>query len=344
MIKKKEKSGHPDLGQERKEPKSSNPKRILIILFWTILIGSIIFAVYTHLTVVDTRTYIEREIVETHIVDTSGIESFLLNFAQVYHTWPADREGQAARHDRLQEFMTDRLRQLNADMVRTDTNSSATMHMLQIWNIDQVNDYTFDVRYSIQQLVQVKTITLVDEVLQEQVDGGYYDGYITVETVVQHEVEDIAEHWVQSFFTTTIHRSADDGSMVITRSPTITTAPERSTYVPPLMVDGVDRETRAVLLEFLQGFFALYPTATESTMQSFVRNNAMIPLNKEHTFIDITESAFIPDGDHIIAHVIIQFYDPRTFSHVFAQYDLVLAYEGSWVIIQNLNDREVCTQ
>jgi len=324
------------LKKQKEKQRTIPAKRISIICLWILLISSIAFGVYNNFTATDVRTYVEREIVEVRVVDTSSIESFVFNFAKVYHAWPTDSQDRAARQDRLQEFMTDDLHRLNLNMLRSETEASSLLQEFQIWNLDQIDDYTFEMRYSVHQLIRSSATVSVDEIVRERVHDYHSDEYVYVDHTVTREEVSYSEESVLSFFQTTIHMD-EDGNMVIIRSPTITHGVERSNFTPQIPTSGIsDIEIRAEALTFLEGFFALYPTATESTLASFVRDDALPVLNTDHEFVDIVASTFIADGDQVIAHVSVQFYDPRTFSNSFAQYELVLERGDNWMIVENL--------
>lgn len=305
-------------------------------LLWIVLIGSIAFGVFNNFTAVDTRTYIERELVELRMVDTNGIESFIFNFAKVYHAWPSDSAERTGRYDRLGEFMPEELHRLNLNMLRSDVVSSANLLEFQIWDIAQLGNYNFKVYYSVHQLIRISSIVLVEDVIQESVEN-YYGELVYVENVVQREEEQGEYTAVLSFFVLTVHVD-DSGDMVITRNPTVAPAVGRSGYIPPIRIDDgmLDGTIRNEVQQFLHDFFAFYPTAGESALTAFVRNDALPALSVEYEFIDIVSNALMPDGDRVIAYVTVQFYDPRTFSNVFSQFELVLEHEGSWVIVENL--------
>ena len=323
-------------GLQKQKTVNLNVRRMPVVVLWALLIGSIAFGVYNNFTAVDTRTYIERELVETHLMDTSSIESFAFNFAKVYHAWPSDNAERIARHDRLRAFLTDELHMLNLNMIRVDVSSSAGLQEFQIWNIVQLDEHNFKVRYSVHQLIRASTIEYVEDVIHERVEG--YDGeYHYVEVVIQREEEQYTEESVLSFFVITVHMD-DAGNMVITQNPTVTHGVGRSDYTPPIRTDSgmVDGVVRAEVLQFLQDFFALYPGASESTLASFVRDGALTPLEVEYEFVDIVSAALVPDGERVVAYVTVRFYDPRTFAYALSQFGLVLERGDSWVIVGSL--------
>ena len=324
------------IGLQKQKTVHLNVRRIPVILLWTLLIGSIAFGVWNNFTAVDTRTYVVRELVETHLMDTSSIESFAFNFAKIYHAWPSDHAERAVRHERLRAFLTDELHMLNLNMLRSDVAGSAVLQAFQIWNMEQLDEHNFKVRYSVHQLIRAATVAYVEDVIHERVEG--YDGaYHYVEVVIQREEERYTEESVRSFFVVTVHMD-DAGNMVITRNPTVTQGVGRSDYVPPIRADSgmVDGVVRAEVLQFLQDFFVLYPGASESTLASFVRDGALTPLEVEYEFVDIVSAALVPDGERVIAYITVRFYDPRTFAYTMSQFGLVLERGDSWVIVGSL--------
>ena len=69
----------------------------------------------------------------------------------------------------------------------------------------------------------------------------------------------------------------DNGDMVITQNPTISSIPIKSSYEPTMkQSDGtVDAATISEVNEFLETFFKLYPTATEKELAYYVSGNVL---------------------------------------------------------------------
>ena len=183
-------------------------KRIIIITLWLLLTTSLAFAVYTHLTVTDTHTIIERETVEVQIVDTNHIESFVTSFAQVYYSWSEGTEQSAARSEALRNFLTDDLLQLNQSFAR-DMDASSTVQDVQIWNVERLDDRNFQVLFSVERLIRAIVVDYEEDTIWEP-----------WEQVVQREVLRHLDDVVRSYYTVIVHVD-DAGNAVITHNPNI---------------------------------------------------------------------------------------------------------------------------
>lgn len=126
---------------------------------------------------------------------------------------------------------------LNAETVRADIPTSSSVNDVLIWKVSQSGDNEYSVVYEVDQ----------------QITEG--DQSRTV-----HET-----------YTVTVHVDAD-GDMVIVRNPTLVPAVHKSDYSPATTETdaSVDAETTADATEFLETFFALYPTATEKELSYYV--------------------------------------------------------------------------
>lgn len=230
IFKKKDKELKPK--KERHVPvmKIGTHKKTVIAL-WLVMIASVSFGVYKNFTAIDMHTVHEKEVIEQRIVDTNKIENFVKAFAKSYYSWSNTQESIDARTAAINNYLTKSLQDLNVDTVRVDIPTSSTVTDVKIWNIEQTGTDDFTVVYSVDQ-----TVT----------EGEQSIGYTSAYMVVVH---------VDS-----------DGNMVITQNPTISSIPTKSSYEPKAKEsDGtVDAATTEEVTEFLETFFKLYPTATET--------------------------------------------------------------------------------
>lgn len=120
QIERKEKSQKPKKQKKTPKIKVGTHKKLTIIL-WVLLIGSVSFGIYKNFTAIDMHTIHEKEVIETKVVDTNRIESFVKSFASDYYSWQHSQESMENRNERLKEYFTEELQQLNTDMVRADT-------------------------------------------------------------------------------------------------------------------------------------------------------------------------------------------------------------------------------
>lgn len=59
--------------------KTVGPRKKSVVFLWIVLFGSLAFGIYKNFTAIDQHTVLEREIIETQMIDTSAIESFTKN-------------------------------------------------------------------------------------------------------------------------------------------------------------------------------------------------------------------------------------------------------------------------
>lgn len=128
----------------------------------------------------------------------------------------------------------------------------------------------------------------------------------------------------------------DNGDMVITQNPTISSIPIKSSYEPTMkQSDGtVDAATISEVNEFLETFFKLYPTATEKELAYYVSGNVLEPVNREYTFSELVNPVFTSDGEQVKVSVAVKYLDQRTKATQISQFDLVLKKTGgNWKVV-----------
>lgn len=299
LFKKKEKESKPK--KEKKVPvmKVGTHKKTVIAL-WLLLIVSVSFGVYKNFTAIDMHTVHEKEVIEQRIVDTNKIENFVKEFAKCYYSWSNSQEAIDARTNKISQYLTKELQDLNIDTVRADIPTSSTATDVKIWDIEQTNENDFTVTYSVDQ-----TVT----------EGDTSTQYTSAYTVVVHV--------------------DDNGDMVITQNPTISSIPTKTSYEPTMkQSDGtVDAATVSEVTEFLKTFFKLYPTATEKELAYYVSGNVLEPVNREYTFSELVNPVFSKDGEQVRVSVAVKYLDQRTKATQISQFDLILEKDNNWKII-----------
>lgn len=286
-----------------KKPRVLNigTRRPVVIALWALLICAFAFAVYKNFTAVDTHTVHETTVVQEEITDTNAIESFVTNFAKVYYSWEQSADTIEQRAENLKYYLTDELRALNADTVRSDVPVSSKVEDVQIWSVEEIEDKVYKIVYSVSQNVingeESSTVTSVYEV------SVYVD---------------------------------DAGDMVIIQSPTITGKPQKSDYVPKVAEpDGtVSAEETTEITEFLTTFFTLYPAATEQELSYYVSNGALPVIgNESYVFTGLVNPAFTKSDDTVTVNVAVQYLDQQTGMTQISQFDLMLeVVGGTWKV------------
>ena len=298
-FKKKDKEAKPN--KEKKVPvmKVGTHKKTVIAL-WLVLIASVSFGVYKNFTAIDMHTVHEKEVIEQHIIDTNRIENFVKDFAKSYYSWSNNKEAIEARTAAINNYLTKALQDLNVDTVRIDIPTNSTINEVKIWNVEQAGKDEYTVTYSVDQ-----TVT---------------------------EGEQSSRN--TAAYTVTVHVDGD-GNMVITKNPTISSMPVKSSYEPKAQeTDGtMDAAITEEVTEFLETFFKLYPTATEKELSYYVSGNALAPVSGDYLYSELINPLFTMDGDTVKVSISVKYLDQKTKAAQISQFDLILKKDSNWRII-----------
>ncbi|WP_195971663.1 conjugal transfer protein [Enterococcus gallinarum] len=286
--------------QKKRPTISVGTHKKLTLVLWVVLIGSVSFGIYKNSTAIDRHTVHEKEVIETKIVDTNRIESFVTAFATDYCTW---QQGQTAidhRNEQLKNYLTEELQQINLEMVRSNIPTSATVQRVQIWSVIQSDDNEYDVLFSVDQQI----------------------------------IEDKKKATITSTYSVQVYMDKD-GNLVITKNPTMDRQPQKSSYQPKqLESDGtVDASLTTEITSFLETFFRLYPTATEKELSYYVSNNALPVIQKNFVFAELVNPIYSKKGHQLCVSVTVKYLDQETKTTHLAQYELILEKQGNWIII-----------
>lgn len=272
-----------------------------VMMLWIVLIGSLAFGIYKNFTAIDRHTIHEREIVETKIVDTNAIESFTKNFVKDYYTWQNKKESIEQRAEKINDYLTEDLQALNSDTVRDDIPTSSSVSNIDIWSVSLESDNTYVVVYSVDQKI----------------------------------TEGKNSEWVRSTYRVQLHQD-NTGNLVITQNPTLWSLPNKSDYEPPQPESNgtVDSDTVQEVTEFLETFFALYPTATDKELAYYVKNNALPPIGKDYLFSELVNPVFQQSGNQVYVWVSVKYLDETTKATQISQYVLTLKKDTNWMIVK----------
>ncbi len=197
-------------------------------------------------------------------------------------------------------YLTKKLQDLNVDTIRTDILTSPTVTDVIVWNIEQSGTNTFSATYEVDQQIKEGEQTTT----------------------------------VKATYTVKVHVDADR-DMVIIQNPTLAPAMEKSDYEPKAQEadNSVDADTTADATAFLETFFKLYPTATETEIAYYVAGNALEPINGDYLYSELVNPVFTADEDNIKVKVAVKFIDNQTKATQISQYELTLHKDGNWKII-----------
>lgn len=279
-----------------------NPRRKIVIALWILLAVSFGFAVFKHFTAIDTHTIHETKVIEKEYADTHNVENFVEKFAKVYYSWEQNSTSIDNRNKTLKNYLTEELQTLNNNTVRKDIPVSSSLQGFQIWSVKNTGDNTFDVTYSVEQLI----------------------------------TEGESKKNVQSAYFVSVYVDSDE-NMVIIKNPTITSIPSKSSYQPKMMEsDGtVDSVTANEINDFLTTFFKLYPTATQKELSYYVTDGILKPIGKEYVFQELVNPIYNRRENQVTVSLAVKYLDPQTKATQVSQFSLTLEKnEGNWKIVK----------
>ncbi|MFB7303745.1 conjugal transfer protein [Heyndrickxia sporothermodurans] len=279
--------------------KTLGPRKKSVIILWIVLIGSLAFGVYKNFTAIDRHTIHEREIIETKIMDTNAIESFTKNFVKDYYTWQNEKDSIEQRAEKINDYLTEDLQALNSDTVRDDIPTSSSVSNIDIWSVSPESDNTYAVVYSVDQKI----------------------------------TEDKNSERVRSTYRILLHQD-NVGNLVITQNPTFWSLPKKSDYQPkqPESNGTVDSDTVQEVTEFLETFFAFYPTATDKELAYYVKDHALPLINQAYVFSELINPVFQEKENQIKVWVTVKYLEETTKATQFSQYELTLEKDRNWMI------------
>ncbi len=235
-------------------------------------------------------------------VDTHAVESFTKNFIGDYYSWENKKEVLERRTEKIKYYLTPQLQELLADSVRSDIPTSSKVVGSQIWQIQAKDSKNYFVVYSIQQEIN----------------------------------EGKKKTTANSTFRIQVHQDPK-GNLVITQSPTIWKAPQHSDYQTkePNKDTRVDEKTTKEITSFLETFFKLYPTATQSELSYYVQKGVLPLIDKDLLFSEINHLTIQKRKENYQIYVSVKYLDNVRKSSIINQYQLILKKEANWIILDN---------
>lgn len=325
------------------KPKTKLSKRkVLLTALWSLFGLAFVFAVYKNFTAINTHTVYEKTVVEERLSDTSKIESFTEDFASVYYQWTSTAEELKAREAKLANYLTEELCTLNRNLVSGESRASSNLSNFRVWGVEKLSEGNYRVTYSLTQNTSttvVEPVTeYVDEVQKQTVKDEKTGKDVTKDVVVQKEVkkdvETVVEGSSDEVYSTVVHIDAG-GDMVITQNPTLTSLPEKSSFVPgkPSLDLSVDTAETKEITDFLNKFFELYPTADQDTLSYYVHATSFPLIERKLVFQELVNKSFYKDDKGYIALVDVKFKNEATGAYNISQYKLRLEKNTNWFIV-----------
>ncbi|MDI3075890.1 conjugal transfer protein [Clostridioides difficile] len=272
-----------------------------VIVLWFVLIVSIVFGIYKNFTAIDKHTIHEKEITEQKVVDTNGIENFVRNFVKEYYSWENNKGSIERRTSKINEYLTKELQELNKDTIRNDIPTSSNLKDVQIWNVNQIKENEYEVKYSVEQTIK--------------------EGDKIKDIISSYEV---------------VVKTDNTGNMIIIKNPTLSNMPEKLNYeLKKEETDStIEEKTIKEVTEFLNTIFKIYPTASKNELEYYVKGDALKPINGEYIFSELVNPIFIKEGKNIKVSTGVKYIDKQTKMIQVSQYNLTLEKDNNWIIVK----------
>ena len=130
-----------------------SPNRGWIRLFWILLAISIILGIYNNFTSVDTVTVEKETVIEEKLKDTNALESYVKDFAGVYHAWENTDREISKREKALEKYLPETLQLMDHGMITTDCPTAVEVESVDIWSVKDLADTEYEVTYCVKQRI-----------------------------------------------------------------------------------------------------------------------------------------------------------------------------------------------
>lgn len=278
-------------------------RRPVTLLCWAVLIGSTSFGVYKNMTAIDTHTVHEVQVIKTKVIDTHALATFTTDFAKLYYSWQPSHEALDQRQKALQPYFVEQLQSLNADTVRSDIPTTATVSEVKVWDVSKTAKYTFRVLF----------------------------------TVKQDLTKDKDKKTVTSTYTINVIQN-DNGDMAVTKNPTIAAEPTTARIkLPDTQSDNtVASSTADDVTKFLKTFFTLYPHSDRNELKYYVKDGTQ-PIERNLKFVELLDPIFKQTKHGLTVNVSVKYLDTDTDMSQVSQYTLTLAKQSNnWIITDGI--------
>lgn len=295
-----ERSKKEKIPKKKKERTVSVGKhRKMVLVLWFLLFCSLAFGIYKNFTAIDQHTTHEKVVVKGKIVNTSGVENFTMDFAKEYFSWKNDKEVIEKRMDNLGQYLTEEGLSLSQDMVRADIPTSSEVQSVKILDVEKHSE-EFVVSFLVEQKI-------TEGKKSQQISSAYR---VTV-------FED------------------EDGNHIVTSLPTMIAKPDKAKYETKRIESEseIDAKTTEEIMEFLETFFTLYPSASEKELEYYVENDAMRPINSNLKFLELVNPIYQKNEKDFQMNVGVKYLNEVEKVTNIYQYQLKLIRIGNWRII-----------
>ncbi|EPI5759010.1 conjugal transfer protein [Enterococcus faecalis] len=295
-----ERSKKEKIPKKKKERTVSVGKhRKMVLVLWFLLFCSLAFGIYKNFTAIDQHTTHEKVVVKGKIVNTSGVENFTMDFAKEYFSWKNNKEVIEKRMSNLGQYLTEEGLALSQDMVRADIPTSSEVQEVKILDVEKRSE-EFVVSF------------LVDQKITEGKKAQQ----------------------VSSAYRVTIFED-EKGNHIVTSLPTMIAKPDKAKYEAKQIESEseIDAKTTEEIMEFLETFFTLYPSASEKELEYYVENDAMRPINSNLKFLELVNPIYQKNEKDFQMNVGVKYLNEVEKVTNIYQYQLKLIRIGNWRII-----------
>lgn len=298
-------------GWFKKQPAASKPPKIkhlglrrpVTLLCWAVLIGSTSFGVYKNMTAIDTHTVHEVQVIKTKVINTHALATFTTDFAKLYYSWQPNHEALDQRQKALQPYLVEQLQSLNADTVRSDIPTTATVSEVKVWDVSKMTKDTFRVLF----------------------------------TVKQDLTKGKDKKSVTSTYTISVMQNVN-GDMAVTKNPTIAAEPATARIkLPDTRSDNtVASSTADDVTKFLKTFFTLYPQSDRNELKYYVKDGTR-PIERNLKFVELLDPVFKQTKNGLTVTLSVKYLDTDNDMNQVSQYTLTLDKKGTnWTITSGI--------
>lgn len=298
-------------GWFKKKPAAPKPPKIkhrglrrpVTLLCWAVLIGSTSFGVYKNMTAIDTHTVHEVQVIKTKVIDTHALATFTTDFAKLYYSWQPSHEALDQRQKALQPYLVEQLQSLNADTVRSDIPTTATVSEVKVWDVRKTAKDTFRVLF----------------------------------TVKQDLTKGKDKKSVTSTYSINVMQNGN-GDMVVTKNPTIAAEPATARIkLPDTQSDNsVASSTADDVTKFLKTFFALYPQSDRNELKYYVKDGTR-PIERNLKFVELLDPIFKQTKRGLTVTLSVKYLDTESDMNQVSQYRLNISKNNkNWIIITGI--------
>ena len=127
----------------------------------------------------------------------------------------------------------------------------------------------------------------------------------------------------------------ETGGMVVITNPTTCGVAGKSAYVPEERQSNgsIDTASMSEMEDFLNTFFALYPTATAKELAYYAKDGIMDVIGADYVYDGLYSAAYYKEDDQIKAHVYVKYLDQTAKMTQLSEYTLTMEKGDNWRIV-----------